>query len=307
MMIYDLIIIGGGPAGITAGIYGVRKALKVLLITKDFIGQTGKAALIENYPGFPEISGTDLMRKFSDHVKKFSVDIRENDQVKSLIKKEKLFEIETLKKESFQGRAVIIASGRNSRPLKVPGEAKFTGKGVSYCSICDAVFFKNKNVAVIGGGNAGFCAALDLLPYAAKIYILELGPKITGDETNQQRIKDSGKAEMIVRAKVLEIKGKEAVEALVYQDLETKEIKELKVGGVFIEVGSLPATEFLKDLAEFNQLGEIVINPRTCETKTPGLYAAGDVTDVKYKQIIVAAGEGTKAALSAYSFLQDLQ
>lgn len=307
MMIYDLIIIGGGPAGITAGIYGVRKALKVLLITKDFIGQVGKTSSIENYPGFSEINGVSLMKNFKDHLKKFSIDIKEGDQVRLLSKKENIFNIETVKGERFQGKTVIVASGRNPRPLKVPGEAEFLNKGVSYCSTCDAPVFKGKAVAVVGGGNSGFEAALDLIPYAAKIYILELSSKLLADEIEQEKASHYGKIQIILRAKTLEIKGKNTVESIVYQDLESDEPKELNVQGVFIQVGYLPVADFLKDLVDLNQSGEIMIDPKTCETKTPGLYAAGDVTDVKYKQIIVAAGEGTKAALSAYSFLQDLQ
>lgn len=304
--IYDLIIIGGGPAGITAGIYGARKALKTLLITKDFVGQVGKTGSIENYPGFSEIDGMSLMKNFKDHLKKFSVEIKQGDQVRLLSKKENIFNIETIKGNRFQGKAVIIASGRNPRPLKVPGEAEFLNKGVSYCSICDAPVFKGKAVAVIGGGNSGFEVALDLVSYATKIYILELSSKLLADEIEQEKARKSSKIEIILRAKTLEIKGKNMVESIVYQDLESNQTKELKVQGVFIQVGYLPAADFLKDLVDLSQSGEIMIDPKTCATKTPGLYAAGDVTDVKYKQIVVAAGEGTKAALSAYNYLQNL-
>lgn len=303
--IYDLIIIGGGPAGITAGIYGARKALKTLLITKDFVGQIGRTDSIENYPGFLEIGGIDLSKKFREHLEKFSVEIKEGSEVKSLSKSGSVFKIETTKGEVFETKTVVIASGRNPRPLKIPGEQKFEGKGVSFCGTCDAPFFKDKVVAVIGGGNAALETVLDLLPFAAKIYVLEISPRLAADEINQQRAKKSGKAEIILRAQILEIKGENTVEKLVYRDLTDNQDKELTVQGVFIEIGSLPATGFLKDLVDFNDRGEIVVNPRTCETKTPGLYAAGDVTDVKYKQIVVAAGEGTKAALSAYNYLQN--
>ncbi len=306
-MIYDLIIIGGGPAGISAGIYGARKALKVLLIAKDFIGQIGKTSSIENYPGFSEISGTVLMENFKDHLKKFSVEIKQGDQVNFLSKENNVFNVGTIKGEKFQAKAIIIASGRNPRPLRVAGEIEFSSKGVSYCSICDAPVFKGKAVAVVGGGNSGFKAALDLVPYATKIYILEISNKLLADEIEQERARKSGKIEIMTRVKVVEIKGKNMVEAIIYQDLESNQIKELTVQGVFIQVGYLPMADFCKDLTDQNQAGEIIVDAKTCATKTPGLYAAGDVTDVKYKQIIIAAGEGAKASLSAYSFLQNLE
>jgi len=306
-MIYDLIIIGGGPAGITAAIYGARKALKVLLLTKDFVGQIGKVGLIENYPGFSEIDGMSLMKSFKDHLQKFKVEIKEGDEVNSLFKKENIFIVETVKKQVFQSKTVIVATGRNPRPLKVPGEIELRNKGVSYCSICDAPLFRGRDVAVVGGGNSGFGAALDSISYANKIYILELSSKPLADEIEQEKARKSGKIEVILRVKTLGIKGKDKVEALIYQDLESGQERELAVQGVFIQVGYLPAADFLKDLIDLTEAGEVIVDPLTGATKTPGLYAAGDVTDVKYKQIIVAAGEGTKAVLSAYSFLQNLQ
>lgn len=307
MEIYDLIIIGGGPAGIAAGIYGARKALKTLLITKDFIGQTGATSLVDNYPGFPEISGIDLMGKFKEHLKKFPVEILEGQLVKFLAKTGEVFEIETAKGEKFQAKTVITCPGRRPRLLNIPGEQEFFGKGVSYCSTCDAIFFKNKVVAVVGGGNVGFEAAIDLLPFANKIYILELGSKIIADEISQKIVKDSGKVKVILRAKALEIKGKNALESLAYQNLNNNQAEGLEVQGVFIQIGSLPASDFLKDLVDFNQWGEIVVDPKTGATRTSGLFAAGDATDIRDKQIVIAAGEGVKALLSAYNYLQNLK
>ncbi|MDP3093216.1 MAG: FAD-dependent oxidoreductase [bacterium] len=304
-MVYDLIIIGGGPAGITAGIYGARKVLKTLLLTKDFVGQIGRTDSIENYPGFLEIGGIDLSKKFREHLKKFSIEIKEGSEVKSLSKPDRVFKVETTKGEAFEAKTVVVASGRNPRPLKVPGEQRLEGRGVSFCGTCDAPFFKGKTVAVVGGGNAALETVLDLLPFATEIYVLEISSRLAADEINQQRVGESGKAEIILRAQVLEIKGENAVEKLVYRDLTNNQEKELTAQGVFIEIGSLPATDFLKDLVDFNKAGEIAIDPLTCATKTPGLFAAGDVTDIKYKQIVVAAGEGAKAALSAYNYLQN--
>lgn len=303
--IYDLIIIGGGPAGITAGIYGARKKLNTLLLAKDFLGQTGKTWSIENYPGFFQISGPELMEKFKNHLKNFEIEIKEGEEVKKIEKKEEVFDVLTVRKNKFQAKTVIVASGRNPRPLKVPGEERFTGKGVSFCSVCDAPLFKDKTVAVVGGGNSGFETALDLAKYCLKIYILEFSSQVKSDEVSQEKAKATGKISVITNAVVKEIKGKNFVESLVYEDKHANEIKELAVEGIFVEIGSLPATAFLGDLVDFNQWGEVKIDHRTCATKTSGFFAAGDVTDIRDKQIITACGEGAKAALSVYEYLKN--
>jgi len=317
---YDLIIIGGGPAGITAGIYASRKKLKTLLLTKDFVGQWGNISEVENYPAFEKISGMELVKRFLNHLKNFEIEIKEGEEVKKIKKNNEVFEIETKKDNKFQSRAVIVTSGRNPRPLGVPGEKDFIGRGISYCTICDAPFFKDKFAAVIGGGNAGFRAALDLIPYAKRIYILEASPKVRADEIYQERASQAGKVEIIFNTKVLEIKGKDkapksplatgvpaeglGIGSIVYQNLISQEKKELPIDGVFVEIGSIPVTSFLNTLVDFNEMGEVKIDSKTCTTKTPGLFAAGDVTDIEYKQIIIAASEGAKAALSAYNYLQ---
>lgn len=314
----DLIIVGGGPAGITAGIYAARKKLKTLLITKDFSGQIAKTGDVENWPGVEKATGIEIMQKFEAHLKKFArpsassladevgrdIEIMAPEEVVVVLKNGDNFSIKTKAGKEFQTRAVLVASGRNPRPLRVKGEQELIGRGVSYCSICDAPFFKNKEVAVVGGGNAAFETVFDLFPYATKIYVLELGTKVVADEINQERAKKSGKVEIILGAKIEEIKGRDGVEGIVYKNLETGETKEIPVGGVFIEIGSLPANEFLKDIVEFNEKGEIKIDAVTCATSAAGIFAAGDATDVKYKQLVIAAGEGAKAGLSAYDYLQ---
>lgn len=304
-MPYDLIIIGGGPAGITAGIYAARKKLKTLLFVRDFVGQVGKISEIENWPGEEMISGMDLMKKLSNHLKKFEIDIKEVDEVVKLSKSGESFDVETKKGNHFSSRSVIVTSGRVQRRLGVPGEEEFEGRGVSVCSTCDAPFYKDKIVAVIGGGNAGFRTALDLIPYAKQIYIFDATAKARADEVFQEQAKKSGKVEVIFNTKVLEIKGNKLVESILYQDLVLRENKELAIGGVFVEIGSKPATDFMRGLVDFNETGDIAINCKTCQTSVPGLFAAGDVTDIEYKQLIIAAGEGAKAALSAYKYLQD--
>ncbi|PJC47315.1 MAG: hypothetical protein CO034_02930 [Parcubacteria group bacterium CG_4_9_14_0_2_um_filter_35_11] len=308
---YDLIIIGGGPAGITAGIYGARQNLKTLLITKEFGGQIARKTVpVENYPGFSEISGADLLQRFKVHLEKFKIDTKKEIVVR-VRKTNENFKILTENKKEYQSKAVIVASGVDPRPLKVPGEREFIGKGVSYCTTCDGPLFKRKSVAVIGGGNAGFEAALFLAGFAKKIYILEYGSAVKAFEANQEKAKKTGKIEVITNALLKEIRGDKFVNSVVYQDLKLKEKKSIDVEGVFVEIGSRPATSFVKDLVKFdhliNKLDEIEINLRTCETTMPGLFAAGDASDVEYKQVVIAAGEGAKAALSAYRYLKKLK
>lgn len=305
--IYDLIIIGGGPAGITAGIYAARQKLNTLLIAKNFGGQIARKAVnIENYPGFESISGLELIKRFEKHLRKQKIDI-ERDEVIKLKKIKKGFLAITKSKNRFEGKAVIVASGADPRPLEVAGEKKFIGRGVSYCATCDGPMFAKKVVAIIGGGNAGFETAIFLANYAKKIYILEYGEKIVADETNQEKVKKTGKAEIITNAALKKIQGEQFVNSIVYQDRKTGREITLLAEGVFIEIGSQPATAFVKDLVDFNEKDEIKVEFETGQTKTPGLFAAGDVNIGKYKQIITACGEGAKAALSVYRYLIDPQ
>jgi len=301
---YDLIIIGGGPAGVTAGIYAARQKLNTLLITKSFGGQVArKAVAIENYPGFEEISGMELIKKFEKHLRKQKVDI-ERDEVTKLKKIGNHFFVQTKSKNRFQSKAVIVASGADPRPLEVPGEKEFIGKGLSYCVTCDGPLFEGKTVAVIGGGNAGFEAAIALSNWAKKIYILEFGEKIRADETNQEIVKKTGKVEVITNAEVREIQGAQFVNSLIYQDRKTKKEIKLPVDGIFVEIGSQPATSFVKGLVDFNERDEIKVEFETFQTKTLGLFAAGDCNVGSFKQIVTACGEGAKAALATYNYLQ---
>lgn len=300
---YDLIIIGGGPAGITAGIYASRKKLDTLLITKDFIGQTGRAFWIENYPGFKKILGIKLMEKMRKHLEKFSIDINEGEEVIEISKERNIFKIKTTQRDRYFTKAVILATGRDPRPLEVPGEKELIGRGVSYCPTCDGAFFKNKEIAIIGAGNSGFDAAIELTRYNNKIFILEFLPKIIADQITQERARKTGSIKVILNAKIKRVSGEEKVEGLIYEDLVSKKEKELKVQGVFIMIGQIPATGYIKKLVDFNEKDEIIVNPLNYQTKTPGLFAAGDVTNIAGGQIIIAAAQGAKAALSVYNYL----
>ena len=303
---YDMVIIGGGPAGMTAGIYAARQKINTLLITKSFGGQMAKKAVdIENYPGFEKISGWELIQKFEKHLKQKKIKI-EIDSVRKIKKIGQDFLVLTGSKKQFQAKAVIVSSGADPRPLEVPGEKEFIGRGISYCVSCDGPIFVNKEVAVVGGGDAGFEAAISLSSFAKKIYILETGSQIKADDENQERAKKTGKIETITQIALKKIEGKDFVESVVYQDKSSKELKILKVQGVFVEIGSQPATSFVKGLVEFNEKDEIKVNPFTGETSTAGLFAAGDADDVPYKQIVIACGEGAKAALAVANYLGKL-
>lgn len=302
--IYDLIIIGGGPAGITAGIYAARKKLKTLLLTKDFLGQVGKTGQVDNYLGFPEISGMELMKKFEKHLKEFDIEIEKGEKVTKVEKSGQNFLVKTGKGNEFLGKTIVIATGADPRPLEIPGEKEFIGRGVSYCTICDAPFFKDKSTAVIGGGNSGFEAALDLAKYARRIFIFERSDKIQADEILQEKVNKQRKIQVHLNKEMKEIEGKGKVQALIYQDLKTRKTFQVPIDGVFIQIGSIPATGFLKGLCQFNKDDEIKIDFETCTTSCPGIFAAGDVNDGKWKQIIIAAAEGCRAVLAAHNYLR---
>ena len=300
---YDLVIIGGGPAGVTAGIYAARQNLKTLVITKNFGGQIAKKAVgIENYPGFKKIQGMELVERFEKHLKQFEIDIVKSS-VGNVEKKDNLFIISDNKKNCFKSRAVIVATGADPRPLEVSGEKEYIGKGVSYCSVCDGPLFKDKVVAVIGAGNAGVESALFLSNFAKKIYILEFLKESPADKVLQEEVGRNNKIELIFRADLKKIEGEKFVKSILWRDKESGKEKSLQVDGIFVEIGSQPATSFVKNLVDFSEKDEIEIDPQTCQTKTPGLFAAGDVSNVYYKQIVIAAGQGAISALSAYKYL----
>ena len=302
-MTKDLIIIGGGPAGMTAAIFAKRKNLNFLLLTKDFLGSATKTNLIENFPGFEKISGKELIEKMKKQIEKLGVEYKEGEIVKKIEKKENFFEIKT-QNSVYQAKVVIVGTGLLPRRLNIPGEEKFIGKGISYCTICDGPLFKGKVVAVIGGGNAGAEASLFLAEIAKKVYLLEISDRLCADETLQKEIKENPKISVILKAKVKEICGKEKVEELIYENIESKKEYSLKIDGVFIEIGGIPVVNILGELVDFNEKREVVIDHKTCMTKTPGLFAVGDITDIKYKQIVIACAQGAIAALFAYDFLK---
>lgn len=304
---YDIIIIGGGPAGMTAGIYCARQKLNLLLLTKEFGGQMAKKTVeIENYPGLPKISGLELIKKFKEHLKISGVKT-EICRVVKIEKNKDIFFVYGAGGEKFQAKTVIIASGAEPKMINVPGEKEFIGRGVSYCPMCDGPIFREKKVAVIGGGDAGFETAIWISKFAKEVVILEFDKKANANKGNQDTAKKTGKIKVITEAKIKEIKGDNFTNALVYDDLKENKEKILKIDGVFIEVGYYPEASFAEKLVDLNEKGEIKADPDTGETKTKGLYAAGDVDKGKCKQIVVACGEGAIAANAIYKYLQNLR
>jgi len=302
---YDIIIIGGGPAAISSGIYSARKKLNTLLITESFGGQSIVSDSIENWIGEKAINGYDLAKKLEEHLRaQEGIDIHNTEKVEEVLENGENFIVKTNKKD-YQTKTVMVTSGGRRRRLRVPGEDKFDGKGVVFCSTCDAPLFRDKEVAVVGGGNSGVEAVVDLLPYAKKIYLINNVNELKGDPTTVSEIKENEKVEIISNAKVKEIKGDTLLEAVVYTNGEGND-QELKVQGVFVEIGSVPNSEIVADLVELNDYKEIISDHRTYETSKKGIYAAGDVTDEIYKQNNIAAGDAITATLSAYNYILNL-
>jgi len=306
-LIYDLAIIGGGPAGMTAAVYAARKKLNTLLVSKDLGGQVLWTTEVENYMGYQYIEGRQLMDKFKEQVRHFPIDQEIGEEIEKLDKGEKFFSLLTRTGKEFRAKTVIIASGKRSRPLNVPGEKRLIGRGVSYCSICDAPFFEGKEVAVVGGGNSAFEAALDLAKIASRIYLIDIASSWRADTILVEQIeKEKEKVTFFPAHKIKEIEGKDKLEGITIENLNRKETKHLPVQGVFIEIGLVPNSEFARSLVKLNQIGEITVDCSN-HTSVPGLFAAGDVSSVPEKQIIIAAGEGAKATLIAHQYLVRLK
>jgi NADH-dependent peroxiredoxin subunit F len=294
----DLIIIGAGPAGITASVYAARKKMDFLVITKDIGGQTAWSGAIENYTGYQFITGPELTAKFEEHMRKFGSQLRENEEVRSLKKIGNKVLVET-NKAAFETKTAIVASGKRSRELNVPGEKEFKNRGLTYCATCDAPLFQGKIVAVIGGGNSGLDATLQLMKIAKHIYLINIAPQLTADPIMQEQAIKSDIVTVLNNVRLTSVLGDKFVTGIKVESLGQE--RTLVVSGIFVEIGLMPNSGFAKEL-ELNEFKEIKINSRN-ETSVPGIFAAGDVTDVQEKQIIIAAGEGSKACLSAYRYL----
>jgi alkyl hydroperoxide reductase subunit F len=304
-VLYDTVIIGGGPAGAAAAVYAARKKMKTLVIAEEFGGQSIVSAGIENWIGESKITGIELAEKLEKHVRaQEDIEVKMPEKVIDVQEeKNRLFEVRIDRGMAYHTKTLIVASGGRRRHLNIPGEDELEGKGVAFCSTCDAPLFKDTDVAVLGSGNSALEAVIDLFPYARNIYLLIRGEKPKGDPVNQEEVAKSSQTRIFAGVEVQKILGYGNVTGLQYKDKKTGETKELVVGGVFVEVGSVPNSEFVKDLVETNQAGEIIMDHRTARTSKDGIFAAGDVTDDPYKQNNIAAGDGVRSALSAYSYV----
>jgi len=299
---FDLVIIGGGPAALTAAVYAARKVLKTLILAKEQGGQLLLTREIENWPGTIRIGGFQLAELFRKHAEHYGVEQRIGAEVIGIRKRDDDFEILTAAGEATPAKTVLIATGGRSRPLGVPGEREFTGRGVSYCATCDAPLFKDKRVAVIGGGNSAFEGVIDLMPIATEIHIVDIADHWFADPILQRQVLNAEKVKTYQEHKVVEIKGDKFANGLVIEALKTGERQELAVEGIFVEIGTVPNTDFLRGFVELNKRGEIIVD-KSYQTSVPGVFAAGDVVEGLDKQIVISAGQGAQAALSAYRYL----
>jgi len=295
---YDLIVIGAGPAGITAAIYAIRKKINLLVISKDIGGQAAWSGDIENYTGYQFITGPELASKFEDHMHKYGISMKEGEEVVDVRKTDEKVIVKT-DKGTYESKMVIVASGKKSRELNVPGEVEFKNRGLTYCATCDAPIFSGKSVAIIGGGNSALDAALQLMRIAKNVYLINTAARLTGDPVMIEKVQESKIVSIMNSAKVLSITGDKMVKGIKVE--HSGKALELAVEGIFVEIGLVPNSHFIPLVAK-NSLGEIIVNSFN-HTNIPGLFAAGDVTDVPEKQIIIAGGEGAKAALSAFRYL----
>ncbi len=303
---YDLIIIGGGPAGISAGIYAARKKLKTVIITEEISGQSVVSENIENWVGTIKISGGELAKSLRAHMDAYkddTVDTFDGEKVTSLIHKDSFFQVTTNSKKTIQGRAVLIASGSSRRKLKIPGANEFDNKGVTYCASCDGPLFTNMDVAIVGGGNAGFETAAQLLAYVKSVTLIHRRKEFKADPVTVEQILRNSKIHTITNAEPIEIYGDKFVTGITVRNRESGEIQKIIVSGIFVEIGMIPNTSFARDLIKLDDGNRIVIDSRTQRTSVEGVWAAGDCTDALYHQNNIASGDGIKALEDLYHWV----
>jgi len=303
-MTYDLIIIGGGPAGTAAAVYAARKRLKTLFITSEWGGQSVVSEQIYNWIGSPSISGNDLAANFKKHVLANtgdSLEVKEGEKVTKIIKNtDESFIVEIDSGEKFTTKTILIASGSGRRKLEAKNADKLEHKGLTYCASCDGPLFEGADVAVIGGGNAAFESASQLLAYCKSVTLINRSNTFRADEITVEKVSKNPKLSIVKNAEILEILGDKFVEGLVYKNSDTGEEKTLKVSGIFVEIGQIPNTDFVKDLVPLDKIGRIKIDAWNQKTEIPGIWAAGDCTNVLYHQNNIAAGDAVRALEDIY-------
>ncbi|NSL53220.1 alkyl hydroperoxide reductase subunit F [Calidifontibacillus erzurumensis] len=299
---FDVLVVGGGPAGASAAIYAARKGIRTGIVAERFGGQILDTLGIENFIGVKYTEGPKLAASLEEHVKEYNVDIMNLQRAKRLEKKDDFIEVELESGAVLKSKTVILSTGARWRNIGVPGESEFKTKGVAYCPHCDGPLFAGKDVAVIGGGNSGVEAAIDLAGIVNHVTVLEFMPELKADTVLQERLYSLPNVTVIKNAQTKEITGTDKVNGITYIDRETGEEKHIELAGVFVQIGLVPNTEWLEGTVERNRIGEIMIDKRGA-TNIPGVFAAGDCTDSPYKQIIISMGSGATAALSAFDYL----
>ena len=300
---YEVLIIGGGPAGAAAAIYAARKGIRTGIVAERFGGQVLDTMSIENFISVPETDGPKMVAQLEQHVRQYDVDIMNLQRAEKLSTRDGMVEIELANGATLTGRSVILSTGARWRQMNVPGESEYRNKGVAYCPHCDGPLFKGKRVAVIGGGNSGVEAAIDLAGIVSHVTLIEFDHQMRADAVLQRKLHSLSNVTVITSAMTTEVTGDgQKVNGLVYQDRGTKAVHTLALEGIFVQIGLLPNTEWLEGTVALSPRGEIIVDERG-QTSMPGVFAAGDVTTVPYKQIVIAMGEGAKAALSAFDHL----
>ncbi|TWD78165.1 alkyl hydroperoxide reductase subunit F [Variovorax beijingensis] len=299
---FDVLIVGGGPAGAAAAVYAARKGIRTGVASERFGGQVLDTLGIENFISIKETEGPKFAHALEEHVRDYDVDIMNLQRAKALVPGKDLIEVQLESGASLKSKSIIISTGARWRNINVPGEHEFKNKGVAYCPHCDGPLFKGKRVAVIGGGNSGVEAAIDLAGIVGHVTLIEFDTALRADAVLQRKLKSLKNVDVFTNAQTTEITGDQKVNGLVYKDRATGELKKVELEGVFIQIGLVPNTDWLKGVVELTKHGEIVVDARG-QTSVPGVFAAGDVTTVPFKQIIIAAGDGAKAALGAFDHL----
>jgi len=304
---YDLMIIGGGPAGVAGGVYAARKHLKTVLIAEEVGGQSVVSEKIENWIGTPNVPGAELAKMLRGHLEvlnKELITLALGERVVSLEKIDNGFLAKTKSGKGFSAKAVLITSGASRRRLNVPGAEKFEHKGVTYCASCDGPLFAGMDVAIIGGGNAGFETALQLLAYAKSVTLIHRHSEFKADPITVKKVLEHPNMRAIKNAEPTEVLGDGFVTGLKYKDNDSGEVTEIAVSGIFVEAGVLPNTDFAEKLVEFGAVKRIKIDPRNQRTSMEGIWAAGDCTDELYHQNNIAAGDGAKALEDIYLWIK---
>lgn len=303
---YDLAIIGGGPAGVAAGVYASRKKLKTVFITESFGGQSAVADKIQNWIGTVSITGKELAENLEKHLLAYaddSVEIKKGERVLSAEESDNTFIVKTDTGE-YKTKTILVASGSHRRKLDVPGAEKFENKGISYCASCDGPIFAGKNVSVIGGGNSALETASQLVAYCESVTILNRSSEFRADPVTVKKVLQNPKMKSILNAQLAEIKGDKFVESLIYRNGESKKNIELETSGVFVEIGLIPAVEFVKDLVALDKWNHIIVDPKNQRTTVEGVWAAGDCSNGLYHQNNIAVGDSVKALEDIYLHLR---